>query len=151
MLRHLMRFWKLSLVVPFCVTLLSFTSQAQTPDDSKVIFDLEKQRNYAIAQGEEKVLSDLLDESYYGVTASGQVVNKFDQLALYKSTNPYITFSAEDVSVNVFESTATVIGTLVGKTKSGSTIGKTRYLYVYLKKDGKWKIIISQETVVLKE
>lgn len=141
---------KLKLIGLFCLAALSY-AEAQTTDDSKVIYDLEKQRNDAITQGEEKTLSDLLDESYYGVTASGKTVNKFDQLALYKSTNSFITYIAEDVSVNVFESTAVVTGTLVGKTKSGATIGKTRYLYIYLKKEGKWKIIIGQETVVIKE
>lgn len=124
--------------------------QAQT-DDSKIIYDLEKERLDAIASGEEKTLSNLLDESYYGVTASGKAINKFDQLELYKSTNSFITFTAEDVSVNAFESTAIVTGTLVGKTKSGATIGKTRYIYIYLKKGGKWKIVIGQETVVIKE
>jgi hypothetical protein len=143
-------FLKLSLL-SFCLALSARPGQAQTTDDSKTIFDLEKQRNYAISLGDEKALSDLLDESYYGVTASGKVINKSEQLTLYKSSNPYVTFTAEDVSVNVFESTATVIGTLVSKTKSGSTIGKTRYLFIYLKKDGKWKIIITQETVVIKE
>ena len=142
---------KLKLIVAVSVALISFTAHAQTTDDSKVIYDLEKERNSAIASGEEKTLSNLLDESYYGVTASGKVVNKFDQLALYKSTNSFITFTAEDVSVNVFESSAIVTGTLVGKTKSGATIGKTRYIYIYLKKDGKWKIVIGQETVVIKE
>jgi hypothetical protein len=138
-------------IFSICSALLPFTGYAQTTDDSKIIYDLEKERNNAIATGDEKMLTNLLDESYYGITASGKVVNKFDQLELYKSTNSFITFTAEDVSVNAFESTAIVTGTLVGKTKTGATIGKTRYIYIYLKKESKWKIIIGQETVVIKE
>jgi hypothetical protein len=138
-------------IFSICFALIPSSGQAQTTDDSKIIYDLEKERNDAIALGEEKTLSNLLDESYYGITASGKIINKFDQLALYKSTNSFITFTAEDVSVNTFESTAIVTGTLVGKTKSGATIGKTRYIYIYLKKESKWKIVIGQETVVIKE
>lgn len=138
-------------IFSICLALLPIAGWAQTEDDSKIIYDLEKVRQSAIVSGEEKVLNNLLDDSYYGITASGKVVNKFDQLELYKSTNSFITFTAEDVSVNAFESTAIVTGTLVGKTKSGATIGKTRYIYIYLKKEGKWKIVIGQETVVIKE
>src|ERR1041385_1236863 len=116
---NLISFLKLG-IFSICLALLPSTGQAQTPDDSKVIYDLEKERNNAIAAGEEKTLSNLLDESYYGITASGKVINKFDQLELYKSTNSFVTFIPEDVSVNAFESTAIVTGTLVGKTKSGA-------------------------------
>ncbi len=79
MYRHLNSFCKLGIVL-FCVAISISKGQAQTTDDSKVIYDLEKDRNSAIAAGDEKALSNLLDESYYGVTASGKVVNKFDQL-----------------------------------------------------------------------
>jgi len=144
-------FLKLSLPFSFCIALLSCTAQAQETGDQKFIADLEKQRTDAITLGDEKALGDLLDESFTGVTATGKVVNKSEQVAIFKSTNPYVTFTAENMAINVYASVATVTGTLVGRAKSGSVIGKTRYLYVYLKKDGQWKVINSQETVVLKE
>ena len=142
---------KLTVVVSFCVGLLSRQVQAQTTDDQQLILELEKLRNDAIVMGDEKALARLLDETFSGVTASGKVVNKFQQLAIFKSTNSFVTFTSENVAVNVQESMAAVTGTLVGKTKSGAVIGKTRYLYIYMKKDGRWKIIFSQETVVIKE
>ncbi len=151
MQHHLISFLKLNLVVSFCIVLFSPTAQAQTMDDQQIILDLEKQRNYAITLHDEKTLSDLLDEAYSGVTASGKVVNKSEQLAIYKSTNSFVTFAAENISITVNESTAVVTGTLSSKTKSGTVIGQTRYIYVYLKRDGKWRIKIGQETVVIKE
>ncbi len=138
-------------LISFCIVLLPYSAQAQINDEQKAILDLEKQKNNAITLHDEKILSDLLDEGYRGVTASGKVIHKSEQLSIYKSTNPYVTFTSENVFVNIHESTAIVTGTLVGKTKSGSIIGKTHYLYIYLKKDDKWKIVNSQETVVIKE
>jgi hypothetical protein len=148
---HQIFFIKPNQIVPLCLVLLSFALQAQTTDDEKIIFELEKQRNHAVAQHDEKTLSDLFDETYSGVTPSGKVLNKSEQLNIYKSTNPYVTFTAEDVSASVYETTAVVRGTSVGKAKSGSVIGQTRYLYVYLKRDGRWRIKVGQETVVIKE
>jgi len=142
---------KLSLLVLVCIALFHLAAQGQTIDDQKLISELEKERNYAIKLGDEKVLSDLLDESFSGVTASGKVVNKAEQLTIFKSTNPFVTFTAENIKITIHETTAAVMGTLVSKTKSGSTIGKTRYLYLYLKTNSKWRIIIGQETVVIKE
>jgi len=143
---------KLTAVVSFCIGLLSRQLQAQTTaDDQQLILELEKLRNDAIVMGDEKALALLLDDSFRGVTASGVIVNKFQQLSIFKSTNSYVTYTSENVTVNVHAAMAAVTGTLVGKTKSGSVIGKTRYLYIYLKKDGRWKIILSQETVVIKE
>lgn len=130
---------------------LRSSTHAQTSDEQKIIIELEKQRNYAIALNDEKTLSDLLDETYSGVTASGKVVNKSDQVAIYKSTNPYVKFTAENVFVTVYENSAVVTGTLVGKAKSGSLIGQTRYLYIYIKRGGQWRIKTGQETIVIKE
>jgi hypothetical protein len=150
MRHYLISLLKLTFLFSLCI-FLPCAVRAQSLDEEKIITDIEKERNYAITLGDEKALGDLLDESFSGVTASGKVVNKSEQIAIYKSTNPYVTFAAENVTVTIYESTATVRGTLVSKTKSGSTIGKTRYLYIYLKKDSKWKIIAGQETVVIKE
>lgn len=123
--------------------------KAQT-DDQKIILELEKDRQYAISLHDEIKLKDLLDDSYYGVTATGKVVNKSEQLEIYKSTNPYVTFTSEGVSVTSVEASAIVTGTLVGKTKSGSVVGETRYLIIYLKSANQWKIKMAQETVVMK-
>jgi len=133
------------------MALFSLTAQGQPIDDEKLIPQLEKERSYAMQRGDGEVLSDLLDESFRGVTATGKMVNKAEQLTIFKSTNPYVTFTTENVKVTIHESTAAVMGTLVSRSKSGSTIGKTRYLYLYLKTNNKWKIIIGQETVIIKE
>src|SRR5258706_14459143 len=97
MQHHLISFLKLNSVVQFCFALLSYSAQAQTMDDQQIILDLEKQRDYAITLHDEKTLSDLLDEAYSGVTTSGKVVNKSEQLAIYKSTNSFVTFAVENI------------------------------------------------------
>ncbi len=125
-------------------------AQSQS-DEQKIIMELEKERQHAIAMRDEAKLKELLDDAYYGVTATGQLANKNEQLAIYKSTNSFITNTPENVSVTIVDNSAVVTGTMISKAKSGAIVGQTRFLYVYIKHGNQWKIKMGQETIVMKD
>jgi hypothetical protein len=139
-----------TIVVLLFFVLQSNSSHGQSTNDEKIILELEKQRNEAIAAHNEAFLSNLLNDTFYGVTASGAVVHKTEQLAIYKTSNPFVIYSADHMLVTMHDNTAVVTGILLGKSKTGSVIGQTRFIYVYFKSDQKWKVTFGQETVVIK-
>jgi ketosteroid isomerase-like protein len=136
-----------------CIFLLasSIHSKAQAPVDEKVLLDFENQLTLAIAEHKEDQLGNMFDVSYHGVTPAGKVVNKLEWLQLLKTNNPFVIFNTEEVKATVHGSVAVVTGKLVGKSKTGTVIGQSRFMHVLLKKDNHWKIVEEQGTIVIEQ
>lgn len=126
-------------------------SYAQNSSDERILLGLETQLTEAIAAHKDVFLQNLFDDSYHGVTPSGAVVDKAKWLELLKTNNPYVIFSTEDVKATIYGTTAVVTGRLLGKSKSGSIIGQSRFLHVFIKKNDQWKIVEEQSTLVIQQ
>ena len=122
---------------------------AQSAADEKVLVELEKQLTEAIASHKKDFLNKVFDDRYYGVTPAGAVVDKAKWLELLNANNPYVIFTTEDVKATVYGSTAVVTGKVVGKSKTGTVIGSSRFIHVLIKRTDHWKIIAEQGTVVI--
>lgn len=141
-----------TLIVCFLLAGLPFADNAQTTSpEEKILLDIENQRNEAIATHNDALLSNLYDEQFHGVNTSGAVVQRTMQLEFFKSNNPFVLFSTDEMKATVYGATALVRGKLISKSKSGNILGQTRFLHVYLKKNDQWKIIESHDTGVIKE
>ena len=134
-----------------CLLFLAPTviSQAQSSGDERTLLGLETQLTEAIAQHNEVFLKNLFDDRYHGVTPAGVEVDKTKWLELLKTNNPYVIFNIEEVKASIFSHTAVVTGKLVGKSKSGSIIGQSRFLHVFIKHSDHWKIIEEQSTLIV--
>ena len=139
------------LILLLLVLLFNHCIRAQVADDEKIILDLEKQKGSAIILHNDAFLNNLIDESFRGVTAIGSVIHKAEQLEIYKTNNPYVIFSTEELHVSVNNNMAVVTGKLVSKSKSGTVIGQSRFLILYTRRNNQWKITFGQETGVIKE
>jgi len=122
---------------------------AQQTESQKALLEMELQRATAIANHDAAFLTNLYDDAYWGVTSSGEISHKAEQLDTYKNRNTHVVFSNEDVQVTVYGNSAVVTGKQVTKSKAGSTLGQTRYLLVYSKLSDQWKIVMGQETDVI--
>ena len=129
----------------------SIICNAQSAADERVLLGLETQLTEAIASHKDVFLNNLFDDSYHGVTPNGAVVNKTQWLELLKTNNPYVIFSIEEVKATVLSGTAVVTGKLVGKSKSGTVIGQSRFLHVFVKRSDQWKIIEEQSTLIIQQ
>lgn len=125
--------------------------KAQSAGDERILLGLETQLTEAIALHKEAFLNNLFDDAYHGVTPNGAVVNKAKWLELLKTNNPYVIFSIDEVKATVFGNTAIVSGKLVGKSKSGTIIGQSRYVHIFVKRTDQWKIIEEQSTLVIQQ
>lgn len=140
---------KIVLIILIAVRVLAV--QAQVTDEQKYLLSIEKQRTDAIAAHDAAFLNNLFDDGFWGVTSSGSIIHKLEQLDLYKDLDAHVVFSNEQVQATVYGNAAVITGIQVTKSKTGSTLGKRRYLIVYSKLSDKWKIVMKQETEVIKK
>ena len=136
-----------------CLLLFIFNmSFGQSPSASEqVIETLETKRLEAVTARNHEFLANLYDDTFHGIIASGHEVNKVKMLEFLESYNPYVIQSMEQVKARVDGTIAVTTGKLINKSKSGSIIGQTRFMHVYLKKGDQWKMIESQGTLVIQE
>lgn len=128
---------------------MSFGQSATASEQA--LMNLENKRLEAVASRNHEFLDNLYDETFHGIIASGHEVNKVKMLEFLESYNPYVIQSIEQVKARVDGTIAVTTGKLVNKSKSGSIIGQTRFMHVYLKKGDQWKMIESQGTLVIQE
>lgn len=128
----------------------AFPTHGQTSSaDEKLLLDLESQRIEAMAARNEAFLGNLYDDRFHGVTTDGSVVDKPKIMEHFKTNNPFVVFSIDEVKATVHGSTAIITGKLISKSKTGSIIGQSRFVHVYLKVNNQWKIIEGQGTTVI--
>ncbi len=126
-----------------------FSQGSGTPEQA--IMKIEGEHVEAIGARNHDVLLSLYDDQYHGVLASGHTVDKTKMVEFLETSSPHILLGVEDLKVVVYGSAAVVTGKTVNRSKSGSVIGQSRFIRVYLKKGEQWKIIESQGTVIIQE
>lgn len=130
-----------------CILFFSVTPAfCQAPDQT--LLDIEKQRSAAIASHNENFLDELYDDQFRGVAATGAVVTKQQLLEVFKLNNPEVVFSTDEMKATVYGETAMVTGKLISKSKEGSMLGQSRFIHIYVLKEGHWKLIAGQATQV---
>ena len=136
------------LLLPFLL-IASFVSQAQTSSaEEKILMDLEKQRSEAIVSRNAGVLNNLYHDQFWGVTAKGVVVDKKALLEILKSNSPDVVFSMEELKASIYGYAGVTSGKVIGKGKDGAVVSQSRFMHVYVKRNGQWKIIEGQATAL---
>jgi len=114
---------------------------------------LETQWKKAILANDTETMDHLLSEDYLGITASGQVVTKPQQLDRMRSHNISITsLDVSDVKIKLISQHAAIVTSLAqveGSNEGRSLHGSFRYTRVYqrIPNDG-WKITSFEATRV---
>lgn len=117
----------------------------------QALLNIESKRLEAIVSRNHDFLTNLYDDEFHGVIASGQSLDKAKIIEFLETSNPHVIQSIEDLKAKVYDIVAVTTGKLVSKSKSGSIIGQSRFTHVYLRKNDQWKMIESQGTVIIQE
>lgn len=115
------------------------------------LLNIESKRLEAIVSRNHDFLTNLYDDEFHGVIASGQSLNKAKIIEFLETSNPHVIQSIEDLKAKVYDAVAVTTGKLVSKSKSGSIIGQSRFTHIYLRKNDQWKMIEGQGTVIIQE
>jgi uncharacterized protein (TIGR02246 family) len=122
----------------------------QTSDVEQELRRLETQWQEALTQRDMAMLDRLMADDYVLTTVSGEVVNKARVLKEVKSTNATAEVHNTDVAVRVYGEVAIVTGLVLisGRFNDKEISTRSRYLKVYVKREGQWRVVAAQATLV---
>jgi ketosteroid isomerase-like protein len=125
--------------------LLAAPAWADTTSD---LIALEHQRSAAIAAHDHAFLDAIYAGDFEGVTALGFQVDKARLMKVFGFDNPDARFSLEDLKARVFGDAAIVSGMLVTRDAKGALVARSRYMHVYVRHGGRWRIEAGEGTVI---
>ena len=115
---------------------------------------LEDQWSDAIIKRDQYGMELLLSPLYVGISASGEVTTRNQQIALlFQKTNDPLTMEQRVISARMLGDVAVVNGTYIMRRKSGSDSVEERgiFTHVFQRVRSNWLCINSQRTVVAEE
>src|SRR5438128_698781 len=150
-----------AILVVFC--LISATSfvdgqtMNQKPNPSgdleRELRKLESHWQEALTQRDVVMLDRLMADDYVLTTVSGEVVNKSRVLAEVKSANATADVRNTEVAVRVYRNVAVVTGLVLisGKFNDKDVSTRSRYIKVYVKRQGQWRVVAAQATLIAQQ
>ena len=109
---------------------------------------LERERSAAIARTDTTWLAQLYSPDFEAVVGSGRRISRADLFRIFGRDDPASRFTIDELAVRGYRGAATVTGRLRFLTTEGTVAAETRYLHVYIERDGHWWIVRAQATVV---
>jgi hypothetical protein len=117
---------------------VAFPQSNESPDEAAVL-SVQRQWLEASQKGNGEALRQMIDDSFVGSTPNDQIINK-QSLFPPKGNEPMFTNAKfANLNAKVFDNTAVVFGDMV-------TTGEPslRFVMVYSKRAGSWKMIAAQ-------
>ena len=114
---------------------------------------LENQWQEALTRRDVAMLDRLMADDYVLTTVGGEVVNKARVLAEVKSANVTADVRNTEVAVRLYRSVAVVTGTVLisGKFNDKDVSTRSRYIKVYVKRQGQWRVVAAQATLIAQQ
>ncbi len=123
-------------------------SSASAADDAASFIALEKQRSAAIAAHDNAFLNNLYSDDFRGVTATGFQVDKATLMEVFKRDDPSTRFSLDQIEPRLYGDTAIVVGRLTARNLEDEITSQSRYMHVYLHREGRWSLVAGQGTLI---
>lgn len=117
--------------------------------EARRIVRLEVERSAAIARHDTTWLATLYAPDFRGVVANGRRVDRAALFRVFSFDNPSARFAIDELEVRDFGAAATVTGRLRTLGPGGEVAGESRYLHVYVRRDGRWWMVAAEGTAVL--
>jgi hypothetical protein len=148
------RFATAGIALLFLIFLSSATSAGQAArasSDRKQILEVERKFTDTVVSNDVRELEDILAEDYLGTETDGKLVTKADSVAEAKSgSSEYAScrLNENEVKVRFYGDVAVVNGTENWTRKDGKS-GRFIWTDIMVKRQGKWKVVASQDLAVL--
>ena len=107
------------------------------------------QRSKPDAKELEQQLERLYADEFTSINASGQVQNKAAIIARVSGRISAQSYELDEVTVQIYGDTAIAKDT--ARIEGNTARGRFRHLRVFIKRDGRWQIIVSQMTKIAEQ
>lgn len=130
---------------------VAISHAADSVADRAAIMQLERDWTQSFVTMDAAANERILADDFIGTEPSGKRVKKADILASMKSGEPLQSGHVIDSDVNIrfYGATAVVTGSSSWKRKSDGKSGRYIWTDVFVKRNGKWQVVASQDLEVL--
>jgi ketosteroid isomerase-like protein len=137
---------KTGFFAPLALLLITSLPVAVLADTDSELRAVEESRRAAIKAKDFSALGNIYAPEFMAVAANGQVVDRAALFKVFRSTDPSILFTTDEVRVLPEGDTAVFFGRLIGKTADGNTVFASRFTHVFVRRHGMWVCISGQST-----
>ena len=126
----------------------------ETEPDSAMVAQLVNDWAVALKTNDVKILERIMADDFVITNVDGSVNSKEQEIAPFRFSDlKFDTVSLEDVKITLYGTTAIVRGSgmFTGKSKWGAFSSKERFTDVYLKRNGKWRVVSSHSSSMRKK
>lgn len=131
-------------------TLITLPDTTSYSPDERAILALERGRSAAIARGDTVWLANLYASDFRGVAGNGSRIVRADLFRIFGRDDPVSRFLIDELAIHSYGAVATVTGRLRTRAATGEVTAESRYLHVYVTREGRWQLVAAQATVVPK-
>lgn len=131
-------------------TLITLPDTTSYSPDERAILTLERGRSAAIARSDTAWLANLYASDFHGVAGNGSRIVRADLFRIFGRDDPVSRFLIDELAIHSYGAVATVTGRLRTRAATGEVTAESRYLHVYVTREGRWQLVAAQATVVPK-
>jgi ketosteroid isomerase-like protein len=145
--------WRKTLLCLLAVigTVTPSEAQLSVPSDQDVLIQLERDWDAAFHRNDVRFIANVLADEFIATYPDGSRGDKAKELALAAQFNQQVDSSrVDEFTVKVYRDTAVVWFTqqMTGPSQGRQTTVTTRYVDVFVMRDGRWQCVASQSTKV---
>ena len=116
------------------------------------VIKVEDERMQAFEKADAATLDRIFDDEFTFTNVNGEVHTKAELIADVRSGNlKYTSLNHSEIRVRVYENTAILTGrsssVYIADGKEGGRVPR-RYMNIYFKKNGQWRLVARQETPI---
>lgn len=115
---------------------------------------VEEELDQALAKGDTATLDRIWADDVIYTSASGQVFTKAQYPERFRSgARKFDSFAHDDIRVRLYGNMAVLTGRSTSVLHDGGKLsaGPRRFTHIYVKQDGRWRLVAHQVTDVAKE
>ena len=131
-------------------TLITLPDTTSYSPEERAILTLERGRSAAIARSDTVWLANLYASDFRGVAGNGSPIVRADLFRIFGRDDPVSRFLIDELAIHSYGAVATVTGRLRTRAATGEVTAESRYLHVYVTREGRWQLVAAQATVVPK-
>lgn len=143
------------IVLPIVLTLISIVSTAQKPaaakaSDRETILQLERDWTQSFVTMDVAANQRIVADDFFGTEPDGRRITKAEMLAELKAEDALESnrLNEDDVKIRFYGTVAVVNGSESWKRKSDGKTGRFIWTDVFVKRNGKWQVVASQDLEV---
>jgi uncharacterized protein (TIGR02246 family) len=143
----------LSVILSSNLALAQAAKPAQNSADEKAVTQLVHEWLDALVKNDLDALDRIIADDYVITNSDGSVLGKQQELEPFKAGLKFESATVEDLKVRVYGDTAVVTGagTFKGNFKGRAFAVQERFTDVWVKRDGRWQAVASQESSLPKK